>query len=365
MCGLVGVAGVHLAKPQLETFKWMLHFDVVRGEDSTGVAFKRKRTVDSKPKITLAKTEGHPSALYRKFPEVFNHKGDFLDEAQYSFDFLMGHNRAATIGKINADNAHPFHHGAIVGAHNGTISFGLEKLPNGKEVIGQTDSERLIYALSKGQKLEDVVEKVRGAIALTWYDSSSNSYNLFRNKERPLSYWVSPLKTYLVYASEPWMIKLALTRSKVYNQVEPTSLKENEHVSFKLEGKELVLETREVKAPLVATTYPQTNYYAGGGYRDYGFGGNSLRKPKVPSYLLKNSGSNVIQMPIKSQSGWLPMPSLTKVEFDKLSKHGCILCGCDLFYEDHENGQVKWIEKDAPLCHSCSETFREPEKKVG
>src|SRR3546814_8848521 len=34
---------------------------------------------------------------------------------------FVGHNRFATKGKVNDLNAHPFHYGNIVGAHNGTL----------------------------------------------------------------------------------------------------------------------------------------------------------------------------------------------------------------------------------------------------
>src|SRR3546814_12623264 len=39
----------------------------------------------------------------------------------YNSKAFIGHNRAATLGKVNGLNAHPFRYDNIMGAHNGTL----------------------------------------------------------------------------------------------------------------------------------------------------------------------------------------------------------------------------------------------------
>lgn len=368
MCGLVGVAANHyLAEVNLDVFRWLLYLDATRGEDSTGVAFKRSRVGVWKPTTALVKTEGLPSKLYRKFPEYFNSFGEFEDSKKYNFCYIMGHNRSATIGSINAENAHPFHHGTIVGAHNGTIHTGLARLPTGEEIQGQTDSEKIIFALSKGVALKDIVDKLSGAIALSWYDSKDDTYHLFRNKDRPLFYYTNPLNSAVTYASEAWMLKLAFSKAKLVMVGEPIALLENEHIAFKLGQKDLVITKEVLQPPFVATT--AHHHSTGMGYYQSGYGAFTP-KVKAPKYFVENgadtgTAGNVIPFAsVKPQSGWLKL-ELTKPEFDKVCRHGCVVCSADLYYDEYLKGDVKWLEKDSPFCLDCSKTFKEPEKAVG
>jgi hypothetical protein len=359
----------------MSVFRWLLHFDVTRGEDSTGIAFKRARVGTTKYKTTLVKTEGIPYNLYKKFPELFNSRGEFEEETKYNFTFVMGHNRSATVGLVNAENAHPFHHGHIVGAHNGTIHTGLHSLPTGADIKGQTDSEKIFYALSKEMSLKDVVGKLRGALALSWYDEKADTYNLFRNKDRTLFYYMLPTNGTLFYASEAWMLKLAMAKAKITMVGEPIALTNDQHITIQLGGKELVLSMETVEPPLVVV--PPSSYQQGQGYQNWsggnyhGSGGERVwsgrnRKPRYFDQQFKNAGGdNVIQLQhVKPETGWLKM-ELSKPEFDKNTRHGCTVCSNNLFYDDYLKGDVKWLEKDAPFCMNCASTFKEMETKVG
>lgn len=371
MCGLVGVVANHiLLGTQLDAFKWMLHLDTMRGEDSTGVAFKRSKTTGGQgPKTTVVKSEGIPYRLYSKFPEIFTSRGEFEKENSFNFSWLMGHNRSKTIGAVNAKNAHPFHHGNIVGAHNGTISTGLQKLPKGNEIVGDTDSEQIFYALSKGMPLKEIVEALKGAIALSWYDASDNTYHLFRNKERTLNYYINPTNSTLFYASEAWMIRTALMKSKIPLVGEINTIPEDQHITFKLGGKDIELAKETVSRPLdPAIVYPQSDYHYGSSYYNNGFKNAHKSKPKVPHYVkahLNNDGDNIVHFnSIKPVTGWLTM-ELTKEEFDKNTKLGCMCCSADLDYTDYLKKEVFWLEKDSAFCKDCANTFKSTEYKVG
>jgi len=88
----------------------MLLLDYLRGVDSTGLAAVRNK--DSEVKVVKAAVNPIDLFGYKNFDMVLTGATSKV---------LIGHNRAATLGKVNNVNAHPFHCGAVVGAHNGTL----------------------------------------------------------------------------------------------------------------------------------------------------------------------------------------------------------------------------------------------------
>ena len=360
MCGLVGIVGANLTALHSEAFKWMLHLDVVRGEDSTGIAV-RKSFVNNKQRsqVVVAKTEGHPSSLARKFPELFDGKGMLHSRPNERFDFLMGHNRSATIGAVNATNAHPFHHGAITGCHNGTISGGLSFLPTSEEIEGHTDSEKLIFALSRGWSIKKVMDTVTGAAAMTWWDASTKTFNIYRNKERPLFYTHNAGKTVYAYASEQWILKVALAKAKLPELV--NNIKEfnvDELLQIKLGDNEVKGVQVTAVPPLVVKTTVTTPTVVGGN-KVVPLPNNrkqlKLKEHHKPTWL---EGVRKLEEPFRSDSGWLDMSELTEKEFNNLAKYGCAACQVDLEYEDQLEGFVKWMERDTPFCVTCAKSFK-------
>jgi glucosamine 6-phosphate synthetase-like amidotransferase/phosphosugar isomerase protein len=119
MCGLVGIAGKLTVKDEA-TMKRLFLLDFFRGPDSTGLA-----AVRGDGNIHVSKLASHPIDLFdsARFKTALS---------GYNSKIFLGHNRYATKGKVNANNAHPYHYGDIVGAHNGTLSISswraLEKL---------------------------------------------------------------------------------------------------------------------------------------------------------------------------------------------------------------------------------------------
>ncbi len=356
MCGLVGIVGANLHLLHYEAFKWMLHLDTVRGEDSTGIAVRKSYFNNKKAsQVIVAKTEGHPSNLAQKFPELLDTKGVLHLKTTERYDFLMGHNRSATVGLVNATNAHPFHHGSITGCHNGTISSGLLGLPSGSEIKGQTDSEKLIFALSKGWSIQKIMDTVFGAAAMTWWNSELKTFNLYRNKDRPLFYTHNDTKTVFAYASEEWILRLSLNKAKLPELSK--NIKEfpvDNLMSISLGENKLGEVTTSVITPLVV----RTNTAVGTGNVHQLPNRNkrlSLQNHEKPAWLQEAINKTE---PFRSDSGWLDLSELTRKEFDHNSRYGCAACQVDLDYEDHLEGFVKWMEKDTPFCLTCSKNFK-------
>ena len=200
MCGLVGMAG-NIIEQDKVAFRWMLDFDRIRGMDSTGIAVVNRAT----DHIDVIKKAGTPDVLL-KGPQ-FSAKGIYNGTGKV----FIGHNRAATIGEVTDANAHPFHHGDVVGAHNGTLisTYGLEDSDK-----FDVDSEAIFYNLSKYTP-DSVIPDVYGAYALTWYDKNDDKLFIIRNSERPL-FWSRRADGDVIYwASEPWMIDVVLDKLKI------------------------------------------------------------------------------------------------------------------------------------------------------
>lgn len=202
MCGLVGMAG-NIVEQDKKALKYLMIFDSSRGEDSTGLAVVHENNND----IAVHKKVGGPHILFNESP-VFDNKNIYSGVRGKVF---IGHNRAATRGKVNDENAHPFHHNTVVGAHNGTLvsTFKLEDA-NKFDV----DSEAIFYNLDK-YDVESVVPNIYGAYALTWYDKVNDTVYVIRNKERPL-YWCRRKDNDVVFwASESWMLTAALDKAGI------------------------------------------------------------------------------------------------------------------------------------------------------
>ena len=197
MCGLVGVAGKSNGEID-NMFRILLTLDVVRGEHSTGVLL-----VDSNGDSAIHKVVGHP---YNLFDSRAYHQ-----DLAYCTNVVMGHNRWASKGAINRMNAHPFEHGHLIGAHNGTLTTQY-LLDDNKEY--DVDSDNLFHHMELNG-VNDTCKLLGGAFALTWYDSKEETINFVRNEKRPFFYAYSKDKKNIMWASEKWMLTVASEKSGV------------------------------------------------------------------------------------------------------------------------------------------------------
>lgn len=194
MCGIVSIVGDITVKEE-NIFKDMLQMDVIRGKDSTGVI-----SVNVTGKVDTVKALGSPQELMdmRKFDTLMRGK----------HTALIGHNRAATIGGVTKNNAHPFQLEHITGVHNGTLR-NKYLLPDAADF--EVDSENLYHAISLNG-LKETIGKVNGAYTLAYVDSKENTVNFLRNDERPLWFASSTTTKTQIFASERWMIQAACER---------------------------------------------------------------------------------------------------------------------------------------------------------
>lgn len=198
MCGIIGCVGkIHVQEEQ--AFKWMLRLDTSRGEDSAGVCGVTK----NRGEWETLKDVGTGYDLVRN--------SSFEKLMKKDFAMLFGHNRAATRGSVTVENAHPFNFGEYVGCHNGTLY-------NTKELADQdninVDSENIFLNMSK-EGVAETIKKLQGAFALCWYNAKEHTVNLVRNYQRPLCYCYSLDKRTLFWASEPWILSVALQKAEV------------------------------------------------------------------------------------------------------------------------------------------------------
>lgn len=250
MCGIVGVVG-KISKVERSVFDQLLIVDSLRGSDSTGFATIKGAEVD------VFKIAGDP---------YFAKENKAYDRALIKpTNVLIGHNRYATTGKVNRQNAHPFEFPTVVGVHNGTLTNKYQ-LPDG--YMFEVDSEALYNAIDTiGTKA--AVGKAQGAWSLVWYNKVNKTLHLLRNEERPMSFCYSEDKKTLFFASEAHMLLWILHRNGVkHTPIQLTNVDKllTMPVKEEFEGAATPLadfEVEEVKgAPKVFYQAPQAN--AGG-----------------------------------------------------------------------------------------------------
>ena len=342
MCGLVGLAG-DLAHKDEATIKKLLVIDYFRGTDSTGLAALRKNG-----DVHLVKAAVNPIDLFDM--------GRFKTALAPSLSsVLLGHNRAATKGAVNNNNAHPFQYDHIVGAHNGTLEkSSWDKLDEMSGVKTDVDSMAIFAAIAKCG-IEAVVPELQGAWALTWIDLKEGTLNFLRNKERPLWYAYSEDFKKVFWASEYKFIDVAVSTSAIEYKMHKDnegytyySFKENWWYRFNIKDlasgafsekpkprvKELV-----GKAPAPVKTYGYAPF-RGHGSTQTSLGFN--RTTTITSGAASNTSTNlpVVSKPVHHLinlvgSGNDPFcGAVTEAEFEDLSKGGCSWCGTEVYYDE-------------------------------
>jgi len=208
MCGLVAIltkSNNGFTKSDKENFSDMLYADAVRGMDSTGAFL-----VTNLGNVVWGKSRYNPVHLL-----ITKEWDNMLDKAFKEGQFLVGHNRKATVGRVTDNTAHPFIEDNIILVHNGTLT-------NHKD-IGNTevDSHAICKSIAKKGHIE-TIKTLQGAFALIWYDINQKSLFVCRNDRRPLSLVETGNSYYL--SSEVGLSKWIIERN-IYS---PKIIKETE-----------------------------------------------------------------------------------------------------------------------------------------
>lgn len=382
MCGLVGIAGDLGTRHNL-FMKRLLLLDYFRGTDSTGLA-----AIRSDRSTVLAKAAVNPITMFdmKSFDKALD---GFASTA------FIGHNRAATLGKVNDANAHPYQYGDITGAHNGTLDkASWERLELEAGIPTDTDSAA-IFACIDAIGIDDTIklmEKGRtshtGAWALVWYNKVDNTINFIRNEHRPLWFAFNKTRDEMYWASEYEMLDAAGSLTKKedfegwwansndfsffpFEQDRLYSVNLSDLVSG-LPEKDLIksikgrkIEGRE-PAPFASTTVTpaKTGGAApwekkdGGTTHSTTSANNVVTMGKKPNTDLDDDISDFVagrntQVTTQERSKSHPLNNLiSEARFNELAKFGCSYCGSDIDIDD--SGYTIYDKEDVILCSECS-----------
>lgn len=234
MCGIVGYIQtgrqpVEVDRKYQNALAELLFLDTLRGEDSTGVAvIPQDKTV--KPFVVKSAVPGFVFISLDEYKRVTH--------AQKNPGVYIGHNRAATKGEINDENAHPFVKDHIILVHNGSIH---NHYSLGSGSTSQVDSCHIAWAIAK-DGASKVLSNIDGPAVLVWHDSIENSVNVARTKDREIR-WIFDKYGTCWFASEKEMLWCALHRNGIEPKGGFITLEEYTHVKWQLTGSDKDLGT--------------------------------------------------------------------------------------------------------------------------
>ncbi len=219
MCGIAGFITSEKQKAKQERAKFMasaLFLNTLRGDDSTGIFYVPASTKKNDRVGWLKHTVSGPHFIeLDKYQKIIEGIDDYA--------IMVGHNRAATVGKVALSTAHPFQEGPITLVHNGTLdtTYGLPKgmfAINSNKKEGETkvevDSHVICHNLSTEDR-EDVIRGLWGAYALVWHDTRENALFMVRNDRRPLHIAQDLDSNTVYFMSEAEMLALICRRINV------------------------------------------------------------------------------------------------------------------------------------------------------
>lgn len=250
MCGIVGYISTKekaYKDDKAHFMRFALALDTLRGRDSTGVM-----TISKKFDIDLIRT---------------TMPGDrFVHSPKYKNSWVpgwakVGHNRAATRGAVNLQNAHPFVDGPIVLVHNGTLWGDGCALPTFNTDL-DVDSMQIAHALAQHEPgaAKEVLEAIDGSFALVWYDKRDESINMVRNAERPLSFGVNKDRDMMWFMSDAAHLQ-SINRSLGQRQAAATTIYQlDKHRHLKWRKGSLVPEVTEFDPFVFTKSNRSPNY---------------------------------------------------------------------------------------------------------
>jgi len=178
MCGIIGVLGWPISDESLRAFETLFYLNELRGGDGIGLVNVKNTTVMGSPTTVYTTFKDHEMSA--EMAITYSDEYDKMTKFNHENRLIMGHCRAATIGKVSTENNHPIILDSLIGMHNGTI-----KLPK-YNAEGKTDSQ-VLYETIESLGWPEVYEEIKDEpYALAWVDKEKAVLSLTRSKDRPL-----------------------------------------------------------------------------------------------------------------------------------------------------------------------------------
>lgn len=197
MCGLVSLISKHsmgFFNDDTKIFTEMLFADQLRGSNGTGIFYDNGKQI----KVLKAPYAASDFITDKSY-------GKAMTEINKYASFVVGHNRAATIGSLTHQNTHPFRCGHITLVHNGTLASHAHLADT------ENDSHAIASSIAK-IGFRETIKKINGAYALIWFDERQKTLNFCRNIQRPM--WLVETKDLFCFISEPKLAEWVLDRNK-------------------------------------------------------------------------------------------------------------------------------------------------------
>lgn len=287
MCGIIGFCGKPGAKPDPLKIRLLGMHNRSRGMDSIGIYF------NGNTKYGVGKSDKGDFSLFSS-----DYKFDIKGRLKYGNTLLL-HNRAASKGAVNVENAHPFLYDDKDGSlemvlmHNGTIKdeYDLRKEVDVDYSKYDVDSELFGIVLHRDRGDYSILEKYKGSAALawTWLDEPNTVYlwkgasfpeedNRELTTERPLYYYYDSKDKGIYFCSYKHSLSIV---SNFEEEIKPVPM----NTVVKIQNGEIVEETK------INREFVNKDDYATGGWHSRIHEGYTM-KTKATNYNNSYANSN-------------------------------------------------------------------------